>query len=286
MAGCCIINGFGKSTGLIQLKELGTIETPIVMTNTLSVGTALNAVVKYSMEQNPDIGGRAGTVNGIVTECNDGALNDIRGLYVTEEHVLEAIARAAGGFAEGAVGAGTGMSCLGVKGGIGSASRVIELDGKEHVLGALVLANFGCPGDLRIGEDWVGRRIERAWEAAHMSKDKGSVIIVLATDIPLSERQLSRVAKRAVIGLSRVGSYLGNGSGDISIAFTTANKVNHYSSQSILNYKMLHDGQLDDVFRAAAETVEESVISALYCAERTIGYNGRTSRGLREFLLD
>ena len=130
MAGAAVINGFGKSAGLVQVEELGTIESPIILTNTLSVGTALTAMVKYMMAQNPDIGVETGTVNCLVTECNDGRLNDIRGLHVTEEHVLQAVKSAAEDFEEGAVGGGTGMVCLGLKGGIGSSSRQFEADGK------------------------------------------------------------------------------------------------------------------------------------------------------------
>lgn len=298
MAGCCIINGFGKSTGLIQIEEMGTLETPIVMTNTLSVGTAYNALVQRALEENLDIGRKTGTVNCVVTECNDGALNDIRGLHVKETHVHHAIDNADVHFEQGAVGAGTGMTCMGVKGGIGSSSRVISLDGKNYTVGAIVLSNFGAPGDLRIGEDWIGRRIQKVFQrdkVRHMEEknsmegmdetgDQGSIIIVLATDIPLSERQLKRIAKRSVVSLGRVGSYLGNGSGDISIAFTTAARYPHYSDNAVMEYRMLHDEKLDSVFRGVAESVEESIISSLYFAEPASGYNGRSYHGLKEFL--
>lgn len=151
-----VINGFGKSIGLVQVNELGTIETPLLLTNTLSVGTAATALVKYMLERNADIGCDTGTVNPMVFECNDGHLNDIRGLHVTEQNALDALANAADDFEEGAVGAGSGMSCYSLKGGIGSASRVFELYGNKYTVGALLLTNFGTLRDLTIGGERVG----------------------------------------------------------------------------------------------------------------------------------
>lgn len=281
MASSCVINGFGKSMGILQIEELGTIETPIIMTNTLSVGTAATGLVKYMLEQNEDIGSTTGTVNCVVTECNDGRLNDIRGLHVKEEHVLEAIKNASEDFEEGAVGSGTGMVCYSIKGGIGSSSRIVELDNKEYTLGAIVMSNFGSLKDLIIGCDKAGERI---YNNQQQEKDKGSIIMIIATDIPLSERQLKRVSKRAVIGLGRTGSYLGNGSGDICISFTTANILKHYSDTNIVSMKMLDDEAIDQVFRAAAEAVEESIISSMYHAETTVGINGNTRESLRDLL--
>ena len=281
MAGAAVLNGFGKSMGLIQIEELGTIETPIVMTNTLSIGTAATALTKYMLEQNKDIGTTTGTVNCVVTECNDGSLNDIRGLHVTEEDVFKALNSPSDVFEEGAVGSGTGMCCLGFKGGLGSASRVLDIDGKEYTMGAMVMSNFGGSGNLTIGGDHIGRRIK---EAQNNKKDQGSIIIIIATDIPLSERQLKRVAKRASISLARTGSYMGNGSGDVAIAFTTANRLPHYSNTDIIETKMFYDENIDRVFEASVEAVEEAVISSLYHAETTVGFNGKEVKGLREFL--
>nr|WP_300091330.1 P1 family peptidase [Sedimentibacter sp.] len=280
MASSCVINGFGKSMGILQIEELGTIETPIIMTNTLSVGTAATGLVKYMLEQNEDIGSTTGTVNCVVTECNDGRLNDIRGLHVKEEHVFEAIQNASEDFEEGAVGSGTGMVCFSIKGGIGSSSRIVELDNKEYTLGAIVMSNFGSLKDLTISGDKAGERIY----GQQQEKDKGSIIMIIATDIPLSERQLKRVSKRAVIGLGRTGSYLGNGSGDICISFTTANIIKHYSDTNIVSMKMLDDEAIDKVFRAAAEAVEESIISSMYHAETTVGINGNTRKALKDLL--
>lgn len=261
MAASYVINGFGKSVGLIQIEELGTIETPILMTNTFSVPTASNALIRYMLQQNEEIGATTGTVNCLVTECNDGSLNDIRGFHVTEEDVLYALEHGKKDFEEGAVGAGTGMVCMGLKGGIGSASREISVDEKTYHLGAMVLSNFGVAGNLRFN----GRRIVMP-EVPENPREQGSCIILIATDLPFHERQLKRIAKRATVGLSRVGSFLGNGSGDISIAFTTANRVPHKSAKKILSMQMFHDDAMDEIFEITAETVEESVLSSLYHA--------------------
>lgn len=279
MAGVSVINGFGKSVGLIQIQELGTIETPILLTNTLSVGTACEELTRYMLEGNPDIGVTTGTVNCVVTECNDGRLNDIRGLHVRPEHVREALANAREDFEEGAVGGGTGMVCLGLKGGIGSASRRVEVDGQTYTVGALVMSNFGAPGNLIIGGKHYDTNLGR-----DERKDEGSIIMLLATDIPLNERQLSRLAKRSMVALGRVGSYCGNGSGDIAIAFTTANRLPHYSEKNILDTRMFYDENIDRVFVAGVEAVEEAIISSLYHAETTTGVRGNCYLGLRDFV--
>ncbi len=278
-AGACVINGFGKSAGLVQIEELGTIETPILMTNTLSVGAGLNGLIQYMLKDNEDIGVSTGTVNCVVTECNDGELNDIRGMHVKEEHVLKALEKADEEFTEGGVGGGTGMCCMGLKGGIGSASRIITCNEKEYTLGAIVMSNFGVLGNLRID----GKRIKT--ELPKEDKpEKGSIIIVLGTDIPLSDRQLKRIAKRATVGLARVGSFLGNGSGDIAIAFSNGNRIPHYSKEDVLETKMFHDNAMDKLFDATAEVVEEAVISSMYHAETTKGIRNKVLYGLREFI--
>lgn len=279
-AGAAVINGFGKSTGLIQIDELGTLETPIVMTNTLSVGTALTALVKYMLERNADIGTLTGTVNCVVTECNDGSLNDIRGLHVTEEHVFQALENCREDFEEGAVGSGRGMICMGLKGGIGSSSRMILIDEQKYTVGALVMSNFGVPGNLRID----GEVVDVSQEKRIDGKEKGSVIILLATDIPMNDRQLRRVARRSVVGLGRTGSYLGNGSGDIAIAFSTAEKIPHYSKKKIIARREILDDAMDPVFEATAEAVEEAVISSLYHSEGMTGIRKNTVHGVREYL--
>ena len=281
MASAAVINGFGKSAGILQVQELGTIDTPILLSNTLSVGTAFTGLCRYVLEQNAGAGVYTGSVNCLVTECNDGRRNDIQGLHVREEHVLQAISAAGETFEEGAVGGGTGMCCLGLKGGIGSASRVVELDGTACTVGALVMANFGRAGDLMIG----GRHIDTRSAGDRLAvKDDGSIIMLLATDVPLSERQLGRMARRTAVALGRTGSYCGNGSGDIAIAFTTANRVPHRGGAAVEAYRMVRDDRIDPVFLAAVEAVEEAIISALYHARTLTGFQGRTSVGLRDFL--
>lgn len=294
LAAVHVINGFGKSLGTIQLEELGTLETPIVLTNTLSIGEACSGLLDYMLHQNPEIGTQTGTVNPVVCECNDGYLNDIRARKVQPRHVLGAIAEADTEFEEGAVGAGRGMSCFKLKGGIGSASRIMPYAGRTFTLGALVLSNMGQTMDLSICGDPVGRRIDLPSEAeseAQSSADSlmtktpdGSIIILLATDLPLAVRQLKRVCRRAVVGLSRTGSFIDNGSGDIVIAFTTANRLMHGESESIATIRMINDHHLNLPFRAAAECVEEAILNSMVTAKTTHSVDGRVRRSLREYL--
>lgn len=264
VAAAHVINGFGKSVGLIQIQELGTLETPILLTNTLSVGTVSTALIRYMLADNPDIGVTTGTVNPVVLECNDGRLNDIRGLHVEQDHVFRALHSANPAFEEGAVGAGTGMCCYGLKGGIGSSSRRVTVEDSSYTLGTLVLSNFGALSDLVISGQAIGRDLAGAQERA---EDKGSVIVVIATDLPLSARQLARVSRRAQNGIARTGTITGNGSGEIVLSFSTANQVPHYPSGPICSAAYLHEDYMDRVFRAAVESVEESVVSSLVHAE-------------------
>lgn len=276
-----VINGFGKSIGLVQIDELGTLETPIILTNTLSVGTCSTALVKQMLKENEDIGVTTGTVNPVVCECNDGYLNDIRGLHVKEEDVFEALESADINFKEGNVGAGTGMSCYQLKGGIGSASRVLKLDDKEYTIGSLVLSNFGLKDDLLVDGIKVGEKIV---EKESEELEKGSIIIILATDIPMSDRQLKRIAKRVPIGLARTGSHIGNGSGDIVIAFSTANRIKHYEENDIVNIKLINENIIDKIFRGVIECVEEAVISSLLHSEKTIGTSEHKRESLKKYI--
>ena len=276
-----VINGFGKSIGLVQINELGTLETPIILTNTLSVGTCSTALVKYMLKENEDIGATTGTVNPVVCECNDGYLNDIRGLHVKEEDVFDAIENAEINFKEGNIGAGTGMSCYQLKGGIGSASRVLKLDDKEYTIGSLVLSNFGLKEDLLVDGIKVGEKI---LEKESEELEKGSIIIILATDIPMNERQLKRIAKRVPIGLARTGSHIGNGSGDIVIAFSTANRIKHYEDRDIVSIKIINENIIDKVFRGVIECVEEAFISSLLHSEKTIGTSEHKRESLKKYI--
>ncbi|BCB17573.1 P1 family peptidase [Bosea sp. ANAM02] len=275
-----IINGFGKSAGLMQLAELGQIETPLLLGNTLSVGTGFDALVTRALADNPDIGLQTGTVNPVVLECNDGYLSDIRARALTEAHAFAALdAAASGPVAEGAVGAGTGMSAFGFKGGIGTASRRFELDGVEHTLGLLALANFGNAGDLVLPD---GRR--PVPPEAKPQAERGSVILVIATDVQLESRQLQRIARRGGAGLARLGAFWGNGSGDIAVAFTTACPVDHDQPDDLVPLRALNENRIDTLFRAATEATQEAVLNAMVAAPATTGRDGHRRPSLGDWL--
>jgi D-aminopeptidase len=282
-------NAFGKLAGSTQVNELGTIETPIVLTNTLSVGTAVDAVVEYTLTQ--DGNRQVQSVNALVGETNDGGLNDIRGRHVTKEHVLAAIRSAAGGsLAEGSVGAGTGTRCFGWKGGIGTASRALPARYGGHRLGVLVQTNFG--GVLTMGGAPVGRELGRyafsppaprsgppAPVAAPDDGD-GSCMIVVATDAPLDARDLKRLAARALFGLARAGSSYSNGSGDFSIAFSTSLEARSRFNEAAPHARtILSSDAVSPLFQAALEATEEAVYNSLLQATATTG-RGQTVEAL------
>jgi D-aminopeptidase len=273
-----VLNGFGKSIGLMQIDELGQLETPILLTNTLSVGTCANALIRRAIAANPEIGRSLSTVNPVVAECNDGVLNDIQAMAVTEDDAFAALDTAGVAFESGAVGAGAGMSCFGFKGGIGTASRAIGLDGTEFRLGILALCNFGRAGDLRLPD---GRRIS---PAAPPAPEQGSVVVVMATDIPLDHRQLRRVMRRGGVGLARVGSFWGHGSGDVFLGFSTANRMLLHASSDVLPMRMLAEPRIDALFAAMADATQDAVLDALMTAETTIGCTGTVRPGLRSVL--
>ena len=275
-----VINGFGKSAGLMQLAELGQIETPLLLGNTLAVGTAFDALVTRALAANPDIGRETGTVNPVVLECNDGYLSDIRARALTEAHAFAALdAAASGPVTEGAVGAGTGMSAFGFKGGIGMASRRFILDGAVHTLGMLALANFGNAGDLVLPD---GRR--PVPPETTPQPERGSVILVIATDVPLESRQLHRVARRGGAGLARLGAFWGNGSGDIAVAFTTADPVDHDQPSDLVPLRALNENRIDTLFRAATEATQEAVLNAMVAAPATTGRDGHHRASLGDWL--
>ncbi|HEY6430454.1 MAG TPA: P1 family peptidase [Acetobacteraceae bacterium] len=278
LAAVQVLNGFGKSVGLVQVAELGTLETPVLLTNTFGVGTCVDALIRRAVRDNPEIGRQTSTVNAVVLECNDGYLNDIQAMAVTDAHAEAAIAAASEEFAVGAVGAGAGMSCFGLKGGIGSASRRIKLDGEAYHLGVLVLANFGRTGELRLPD---GRRIGAG---AVDVVEAGSCIVLIGTDIPMECRQLGRVARRAGVGLAWCGAFWGNGSGDIALAFTTANRVPHEADQDFLDCRAVSEARIDRLFQAVAEATQEAVLDALAAADTTVGRHGHRRIGLAEVL--
>lgn len=277
-----VLNGFGKSAGLVQIEELGTIETPILLTNTLSVGACYTALVRHAIENNSDIGRETVTVNPVVFECNDGFLNDIQALALSEADARAAIEVASPQFDVGSVGAGCGMSSFGFKGGIGTSSRRINLDGHDFHLGILVLANFGRAGDLRLPNGRVVSPIAQAPDAK--ANEKGSVIVVAATDIPLSDRQLKRAIRRAGVGLARLGSFWGHGSGDIALGFTTANLLSHDEHSDIIEQRLLNESRIDLAFEAMADSTQEAVLDALIAAGSMTGRSGHHRPGLSGFL--
>jgi D-aminopeptidase len=268
-----VANAFGKLAGSTQVAELGTIETPIVLTNTLSVGTAMDAVVGWTLVQ--DGNAEVRSVNALVGETNDGGLNDVRARTLSREHVLAAIRSAAAGpVAEGSVGAGTGTQAFGWKGGIGTASRALPARHGGYTLGVLVQSNFG--GVLTIDGVPVGRELGRYAFAGDGDAGEGSCMIVVATDAPLDARDLRRLAARAAFGLARTGSSFSNGSGDFAIAFTTAAdaRVRH-GAREPRPRAVLPTDALSPLFQAALEATEEAVYNSLLRATTVTG-RGRT----------
>ncbi len=266
-AGVYTFNGFSKPIGFVQIEELGYIETPVALTGTLNGYRVADALVTLWAEENQE----AISVNPVVMECNDGYLNDNKRRAVGEEHVFEAVKNATLDFEEGSVGAGTGMSAFEFKGGIGSSSRVVEIGGEEYTVASLVLSNFGKREDLTIAGVPVGWEL-RDYPGRGLSMG-GSISIVLATNAPLNSRQLTRVARRAVLGLARTGSYSHHGSGDIVLAFSTAQAVP--AGKEVQSMGFLPDDALNRLFIAAADSTEEAIINSLLQAKTMEGRNGR-----------
>ena len=288
-AAAVVLNGFGKSVGLVQMAELGVLETPIALTNTFSVGTVATAQIRRCVAANPESGRALPTVNPLVFECNDGFLNDIQRLALSEDDYLHALEDAGSDFAQGSVGAGRGMSCFQLKGGIGSASRqVSSKHGGMHTVGTLVLANYGRPSQLvlagrAVGEQLVAR-LAADGRAAPGAPEKGSIIIALATDAPLDARQLRRLALRAGAGLARTGSVFGHGSGDIVLAFSTAYTVPDSADRPMPTIAMVHESLLDGLFEAAADSTEQAILHALWHATAVTGRDGHHRATLAELL--
>lgn len=277
------INGFGKVCGFEEVRELGVIEAPLALTNTLNVGLVADALVQHAIRQSPEIGVRTSSVNVVVGECNDGYLNDMQGRHVRAEHVWAAIdAAAAGRVAEGAVGAGTGTSCFGWKGGVGTASRVVPAAAGGFIVGALVQSNFGRPRHLTVLGVPLGRYLQPPDGTQHPIQDKGSIMIVLATDAPLDARQLRRVGVRAAVGLARTGSHHMHGSGDFVVAFSTAYRIEHEPASVTTRRPVLADEPraMAGLFPAVVECVEEAILDSLCCAETMVGRDGHTRYAL------
>jgi D-aminopeptidase len=266
-------NGFGKLAGYTQVKELGNIETPVILTNTLSVSAALDALITYTLKQEGN--SAIGSVNGVVGETNDGGLNNIRARYVKPEHVIEAIdAAKTGPVEEGGVGAGTGTICFGFKGGIGTSSRVLPASLGGYTVGVLVQSNFG--GVLEIAGVQIGKILGKYDFKRDVDKDAdGSCMMVVITDAPLTSRNLERLAKRAMMGLAKTGGIASNGSGDYVIALSVA-KENLIDEKTLFYSPVeLHNHSMSSLFLATIEATEEALINSLFAAKTTKGFNGR-----------
>jgi D-aminopeptidase len=260
--------------------ELGNIESPIILTNTLSVGRAIEAVVEYTLLQKGNE--NVQSVNAVVGETNDGTLNDIRGMHVHKDDVLHAIQSASTGVvAEGCVGAGTGTVCFGYKGGIGSASRKLPISLGGYTVGVIVQSNFG--GVLEINGAPIGKELNTYYLQDQLTKkEDGSCMIVVATDAPLDARNLTRLAKRAFMGLAKTGGIAHNGSGDYVIAFSTdsLNRIAHTSSNMIQQQSILANDAVSPLFLAAIEATEEAIINSLFAATTTTGKEGKKIEAL------
>ena len=277
-AGFTVLNGFGKSVGLMQVEELGVLETPIALTNTFAVPVVAAAQIRQCLAANPDCGRSLPTLNPLVFECNDGFLNDLQRMAVTGADYLQAWSAASADFAQGSVGAGRGMTSFGLKGGIGSASRLTG----THTVGALVLANYGVRDNLVI----AGHAVGAPSPSVPAEPEKGSIIILIATDAPLDARQLRRLSLRAGAGLARTGSVFGHGSGDIALAFSTAYTLPQRPSEPMPAVAMLHDALLDGLFQAVADSVEQAILHALWRATSFVGRDGNVRPALADLLRD
>ena len=294
-----VINGFGKSIGLVQVEELGVLETPIALTNTFAVGAVAQAQIRQAIAANPETGRSLSTVNPLVFECNDGYLNDIQALAIEDAHYRAACAAASAEVVEGSVGAGRGMSSFGLKGGVGTASRRVPLPAAgetaaaEYTVGAFVLSNFGRLPQLTLCGDALGNTLaerlktfEAAPPALPEASEKGSIILIVATDAPLDARQLRRLAVRAGAGLARTGSVYGHGSGDIALAFSTAYTLPQAPARPMPAVALIHEGRIDPLFQAVADSCEQAILHALWQATPVIGRAGHRRATLAELLPD
>jgi D-aminopeptidase len=270
-----VLNGAGEVAGLTQVSEWGVLETPILLTNTLSVGKVSDAAVKWMTKKHPLIGGDEDVILPVVGECDDSFLNDAVGRHIRSEHVYRAIEGATGGaVAEGSVGAGTGMITCDFKAGIGSSSRVIEFPDRRYTLGVLVLTNFGVMPNLRIDGVPIGELLApRFGDTSKRVTNYGSIIAIIATDAPLLASQLRRLCKRAALGVGRSGSYAAHGSGEIMLAFSTHNRVPRASDGLTHQLEALLDRAIAPFYEAVIEATEEAIVNALCMADDMRGVN-------------
>lgn len=282
LGGGFVLNGAGEVSGLTQVLEWGSIETPILLTNTLAVGTCSEAVVRYMVERYPSIGREQDVIIPLVGECDDSWLNDIAGRHLREEHVIAAIdAASPGPVAEGSVGGGTGMMTCDLKAGIGTSSRVLSKPEGGFTVGVLVQSNFGILEELRIDGAPVGRILAR--ERGNIDRRPGiagSIIAIAATDAPLLPHQLNRLAKRMALGIGRVGSHAAHGSGEITLAFSTANKAPRRPRTHIYKVRVLEDVGLNPLYEAVIDATEEAILNSMFSSSEMIGINNRRAQAI------
>jgi D-aminopeptidase len=276
VGGSFVLNGAGEVSGLTQVAEWGQIESPILLTNTLSVGTVSEATVRYLIRKYPGIGSEHDVVIPLVGECDDSYLNDIAAHHVQEKHVIEALNNASGGpVEEGCVGGGTGMVTCDFKAGIGTSSRKLSAEQGSYTVGALVMSNFGHLRDLKMAGLPIGDLLSPYY--AHLpkrTKSYGSIIVIIGTDAPCSSRQLNRLSKRAALGIGRVGSFAAHGSGEIVLSFSTANTIPRISEKLVYNMKMLVDNAMNPLYAAVVEATEEAILNSICMANEMEGING------------
>lgn len=283
VSGGFVLNGAGEVSGMTQVMEWGLIETPIALTNTLSVGRVSDCVVKWMADKHPSIQNNVEVIIPVVGECDDSFLNDAVGLHIKPNHVFSALDSATAGLPlEGAVGAGTGMICCDLKAGIGTSSRLVKVGENQYTVGVLVLSNFGVMEHLRIDGYPLGEIFSKSLGGySRRINNYGSIITVIATDMPLVANQINRLCKRAALGIGRVGSYGAHSSGEIIIGFSTANWVPRNSQQSLIQMNMILDTFLDGAYKAVIEATEESILNSLTMAVEMEGVNGNRVPALK-----
>lgn len=297
-AGAFVLNGTGEMTGLAWVAESGFLEYPIALTNTLNVPRVANGVISWMLQKYPGIGITDDTLTPVVAECDDSRLNDIQGRHVSEAAVMQALDEASSGpVVEGSVGAGTGMISYGFKGGIGTASRRLPESSGGFTVGVLVNANHGRRTELIVGGIPVGQRYDVETPLSSLlphakpenllalgertsGNAEGSIIVIIATDAPLGSRQLTRLGKRAALGLARTGSTARHGSGDFMLAFSTGNVIPHYPAELTFSLNQLADTHLNPVITATVEATEEAILNALTSATTVVGRDGHRAEAI------
>ncbi len=283
IGGAFVLNGAGEISGLTQVVEWGLVETPILLTNTLSIGTCSEALVEWMVEKHIGIGNEHDVVIPLVGECDDSWLSDAAGRHVRAEHVFAALEDARSGpVAEGNVGGGTGMVTCDLAGGIGTSSREVQIDDTHvYTVGVLVMSNFGYLEDLRVDGEAVGRRLGAEWgKEIQRRVSYGSIIAIVATDAPLNSQQLSRLSKRAALGIGRCGSMAAHGSGEIVLAFSTGNAVPRAFEKKLYQIDVLGDPFINPLYEATIDATQEAILNALCMAQPVTGRDGHHARAL------